>query len=988
MAEAAPAIPAEPSVEQKSEGLSKDLSGKTWPEIEVEPKYRSAPPQVRAQMRMMYFDGVVLPRYQKAYEGQKGGTGAGISPDQIAALRKQYDAETRESPLKYDDRMGAIRKTDLGFLPGIDYLTGIPFGDLKGFFEADNDRERYLTLSKKYGKANVGIDPGGRWWVNGKDGKRMAVVGINWLKQAGAEAASEAPEIVGMGVGALAAPETGGASVAPSLERLAAKHGITKGIPFLARQINKTMMLAARAAPQAAGAVLGKIGQETVKASQGVLDKTVAEEAAAIGKEAAGALFGEAGYRGVSAFGQRFMLDLYAHGATEAEKQLAVRALREGFHPSVAQARPGKLPLWRFGQGVYDMVFGGANKREKINYAAINKKLDSYLDSIGIKPEDRAEFKQRVLSKDFEIAEAQKDIGQPIEGVYKKLQTEIEGALDKAQREVSGDISKLAKQIGSTPHPVLAVDLENAIVGTRTQLGKVAGGRYTEIWSMGGDTGLNAPTSLLKQEATQLWERILKTMESEESTSERVWAERVRGGRWETVETKAAPDTAPGTPVNARLDQFKKQVQRILSLPDEVPMQQLAGLRTDFYNIAEDATLTPGVEKSRYRDLADKITATFHAMESHADIPGDAARKLKDTNGWYAREIQKFDAVNVVKLAREAGTTGSVKVEDIPSTIIRPGYESVIQQVRAVIGNDLFDKIAATRFADLKQQAIDPATGKFDPGKFSKVLGEYTKDGFAWKVWGEKNGAAIEKLQKEAAVLGEHIDPATLTPGTIRESVATAIARKNMNDKFWSDHLMGELAAGGARQEKAIERVVDMNSLAEIRQIKAFFGPESKEFERVRQLAMQKLLGKAIQIPDSPFGTPLSGAGFLTSLTQIGRDKLDEMFGAEITEDMFHLGDAIRYVTAKGGNALAGALRAGTLMFHPIAHLPGIIQTYIEGKVMMKPGFIKWITYGLEGDSKFTHAVAQTMRLAAYSAGQGLAARAYGPQTEYNVGSP
>ncbi len=267
------------------------------------------------------------------------------------------------------------------------------------------------------------------------------------------------------------------------------------------------------------------------------------------------------------------------------------------------------------------------------------------------------------------------------------------------------------------------------------------------------------------------------------------------------------------------------------------------------------------------------------------------------------------------------------------------------------------------------------------------MLGEYTKDGFARKVWGG-DGLAIEKLQKEAAVLGEHIDPETLTLGTIRESIATAVAKKNMNDKYWSEHLMGELAAGGSRQEKAVERVVDMHTLSDIKQVKAFFGPQSKEFERVRQLAMQKLLQKAMLIPDSPFGTPLEGKGFLTNLTDIGRDKLEEMFGSEITEDMFHLGDMIRYVTAKGGNVLAGALRAGTLMFHPITHLPGIIQTAIEGRLMMKPSFIKWVTYGLEGDSKFAHVVSQTVRLSAYSAGQDLTARAYGPQTEYNVGSP
>lgn len=965
--------------------LSKSLSGKTWTEIETDPQYRSAPASVRAQMRMMYFDGVVLPRYQKAYEGQQKGSLGAVTPDQIKALRQQYDAETRESPLKYDDRLGAIRRNDLGFLAGIDYVTGIPTGDLKAFFEADNDRERYLVLSKRYGKNNVGIDPGGRWWVRTKDDKRMAVVGINGIKIIAAEAASEAPEIAGMGMGALAAPETAGASTAPTIERIGAKIGITKGIPFLARQLDKLQILAARAAPQMAGAVLGKAGQETAKAAQGTLDKSVVAEAHVLGKEAAGALLGETMFQGLSAFGRRFLLDVYAHSATEAEKQFAARALREGFMPSVAQARPTGAPLWRYGQRVYDTVFGGAKQREVTNYAAINKKLDAYLDSIGIKEEDRAEFKNRVLTKDFEIAQAQADIGKPVEESYKRIQTEIDAALAKAKNELSVDVSDLSKKMGSTPHPVLAADLEKNISDSRQRLGKVANGAYSEIWAMGGDAGLNAPTTILKQEAQDLWERILKTASQEEPTTSRIWIERPNGGYWQTVTKNNPPETVPGSPANVRLDAFKKQIERILSLPDEVPMQKLAGLRTDFYGIAEDATLTPSVEKSRYRDLADSITKTFKGMETLPDIPGEAAKKLAETNAWYSGEIQKFDMMSVVKLARESGTTGAVKLEDIPSVIIKPGYESVMLQVRSVVGDDMFNKIAATRFSELKMDAIDPATGKFDPAKFARILGEYTKDGFARKVWGHDNGVAIEKLQKESAVLGEYIDPAMLTPGTVRESIASAVARKNMAEKFWNDHLMGELAAGGSRQEKAIERVAGMNSLAEIQQIKAFFGPASPEFGRVQQLAMQKILQRGLLIPDSPFGTPLEGKGFLVNLTEIGRDRLEAMFGPEISDDLFHLGDMIRYVTAKGGNALAGALRAGSLMYHPLSHLPGIVQTVIEGKTMMRPGFIKWITYGLEGDGKFANAVATTFRLAAYSAGQDIASHVYGPTTEYNT---
>lgn len=962
---------------------------KSWTEVEVDPSYRNLPLIMRNGIKERFFQEQVIPRYLKS-QGLSD-----LSGDQYQALRKGFDEITRESPLKYGDTSQAILERDAGYLPNVDYHTGIDVKPLSQFYSADNDRERFLALSKTYGKANVGIDPGGRWYVRTPDKKFIAVLGINTLKNLEAGLVSDAPELAGMAIGSvITGPEVPAAMKAepfiakygpkvgrflgdqilklksllnPAAER-GAFEGTQKAIQFGVRNtIDRPISAFTKATPTAVGALGGTAAQEAAKSAQGLESKTLPDLARKAGADAIGAMLGDVFFRGMSGFGQKFLLDMYARSATTVEKEQAARALSEGFRPSVTQARfeSGGGPLWRFAQGVYDMITSGKSKRNMANNRVINQRLDDFLAQIGITdPETVRDFKSRVFTKDFAIELAQSQTGAPVQAARQKIEQNIQGALDRAVASLDTEASRIMQESGAIAHPVLAQDLEKQITDARSQLSKLANTRYAAIWSMGGEDGITASSSPLKQTAQELWAQILKTADTADKKDEL------------------------GRAVNTRLDAFKSQIERIMDMPDQVPLQQLAGLRSDFYKIADDPSLTPGVEKARFRDLGDSITKTLDDMASRPDLPGDVARELKATNKWYADEIGKFEAANVVRLARESGTTGALRAEDIPANIIRPGYESLIGDVKSVVGKEMWDKIAGTRFADLKRAAINPDTGKLDPAKLSRVLGEYTKDGFARKVWGDNIGRDIERLQKEAAVLADKIDPETLTPGTIRDSIQKAAIAKKVADRYWNENLMGELSAGGVRQERAITRIANMESLSDIKMIKAAYGETSPEFQRVQQMAMQKLLVDAIKITPYPGAAQFIDPSLSRSLAEIGKDKLDAMFGSDLTDDLFHLGDRIRYITNdKTGNVMAGALRAGTLMFHPLSHLPALAQTFIEGKLMKTPGFIRWITFGLDGDSRFTQLVSGMVKIASYEAGRELAKHLpeYREPQEYNT---
>lgn len=960
------------------------MTGPSWTQVEVDPKYRAQPPEMRAAIRQQFFDNVVKPRLTTESPG--------TDPAQAQRVFQMF---TRETPAKHGDDISAALHGDTGDLPGVDYMSGVPFEPLKSFFAADNDRERYDALAQVYGKTNVGIDPGGRWFVRDKDGKLKTVVGFNSIKNFAAETSAQAPELIGMGVGAALAPETEGLSLVPAVERFAAKAGWERGVPFVLRQVGRLQRLGAAAARPTAGAMgslVGKLGSEQEKAAEGLFDKSAQEEIRALTQSAVSGYLGDLTARGFSAAGRRLFLEPYSTGlpiinapSSAMEKAMAVRALREGFHPSVGQARgeTGGAALWRYGQGLYDLVSGGAQKRQAQNVAAINRKIDGFLDGLGVPQADRAEIKRRIMDKDFAIGDAVQGIGVPAQEDFAKLGKIVDAEVGRAQTALSAETDRIVSSLGHEEHPLLALDAEKAVAQARAKFGNIANARYEEIWTLGGEPGVMAPTGSLKELANSLWAQIAKTAPETESIDV---LEPIPGGG-QRLTTQQQPTGREGAPVNTKLDAFKSQVRRVLAMPDEIPIQQFSQLRTDFMNAAEDSTLTAGPEKGRYRAMAGRITDIMRLMEGDKGISGEAAKLLRSTNDWYGAEIAKFDAASLIKLSRTAGERGALRAEDIPSSVIQPGYESTMNQVKSVVGQEMFDRIAARRFEDLKSEAIDSATGMLDPKKLSTTLGKFTKDGFARKVWGSEAGAEIDQLQREARLLGDTgIDPATFKPGSIRESIRAAVARKQANDAFWSKNILGELAAGGTKQEAAVNRVAAMQNLSEIRLVKSYLKADPARWQTVQRLAMQKLLGKAVDVADNPFGQALTGKGFLATLTDTGRDKLTEMFGPEMTEDLFNLAEQVRYVTAKNQNVLAGALRAGTLMFHPLSHLPGLIQTNIEGALMMKPGFIKWITYGLEGDGKFANAVASSFKLAAALAGQQLGRAAFPEPQEYNQG--
>jgi hypothetical protein len=214
------------------------------------------------------------------------------------------------------------------------------------------------------------------------------------------------------------------------------------------------------------------------------------------------------------------------------------------------------------------------------------------------------------------------------------------------------------------------------------------------------------------------------------------------------------------------------------------------------------------------------------------------------------------------------------------------------------------------------------------------------------------------------------------------QSIKAAKEQKLSYDNFWKENLVQEIAKGGVAQEKALQRISSLENLSEIRTAKIVLKPE--EFARLQELSLQKLFSMSADLPSNIFASPFAGKGLSEAIQNIGRDKMEEMWGPELTSDLVDLGKTLRLTFGKDeGAGMAGALRAGAFMFHPLSHIPAIIASNIEMKLMRSSGFIRWVTIGLEGDSKAAQAVQRITQFAAYEASRSLAAAALRTPPEY-----
>lgn len=824
----------------------------------------------------------------------------------------------------------------------IDYGPGAGFVAERALKEADNPKEARSVLEKIYGKGNVGQDRGGNWWVK-KDGKKISVFGDNsgLGKRTATSAASELPQMAGMTGGEVLGAEIGGAL------------GIESG----------PGALGTAAVGAGIGGALGKGYQDLWKWSQGVLHKTPKEEVHAMeGAGIAGAGGALAG-RTLTRLGGYLLRPKelpWVDVTPQMEKQTA-SALAHGMVPRVDQATGAKaFRLFIMDQRFSHYIWGDPGMEK--NVAALNKQLEEKLVKAGV-PEDKIQVTMdQIIKRDIPTDDINHDIVKAVNDYREGIEKQAANGAEKAKKELDSQFTQIDKSL-KDPKLNLAENVEKDIIQARKDFSETAGGLYQTVDELAGSRKL-VQSGDIKQTIKDIIATLPKT--EAKGAGEKMVRD-PQTGFLRKQETPAEGGKILGTQVENPVMAY---ITDMLKLPDKITLSDAQRIRSSLLELTRNPGLTPGVGWKELRQISDAVDTSIEGVGLNAeDKPVIDA--LRTANDYYKDGIEKFKDVTVESLVKEAGQRGAVEPEKVMDAIIRPGKVTQAQRIMRFLQPDTRHQLARDYFQSIVQTASDPT----QPGKLvgKRLLAVVNKNGDMIKaVLGKDAYDRMLSLAKNTAGLDNAIPLSELGADGGAAAVKNAVAAQKAVDSFMDEHYLRALAKPGPDTDEAFNYVIKPGRIERLKAAMSLFGRNSEIAGKIRQKLMAKILSSSIGLSSDPAEQLFAGNALHETLTEYGRPYMEEAFGKEMADDLFKLGDTVSLISSKPKIGGAVGMVAGVAtMLHPLHHVGRLIDTAVMGKLMSSPAFIKWLIFGIKGDSMAIKTVNQLVRQAVNLAAQG-----------------
>ena len=824
----------------------------------------------------------------------------------------------------------------------VDYGPGAGFVAERALKEADNPKEAKSVLEKIYGKGNAGQDRGGNWWIR-KDGKRISVFGDNsgLGKRTATSVASELPQMAGMTGGEVLGAEVGGALGVESGPGALATATVGAGI----------------------GGALGKGYQDLWKWSQGVLHKTPKEEASAMEGAGIAGVGGTLAGRTLTRLGGYLLRPKelpWVDVTPEMEKRTA-NALAQGMVPTVDQATGGKaFRLFIMDQRFANYIWG--NPILKKNVEALNTQLEEKLTKAGVPKDKIQETMDHIIKRDVPTENINHDIVKAVNDYREGIEKQASEGAEKAKKELDSQFTQIDKSL-KDPKLNLAEHVESDIIKARKDFSETAGGLYQTVDELAGGRKL-VQSGDIKQTIKDIVENLPKT--EAKAPGEKMVRD-PKTGFLRKQETPAEGGKVLGTQVDNPVMAY---INDMLKLPDRITLSDAQRIRSSLLELTRNPGLTPGVGWKELRQISDAVDASIESVGLNAeDKPVTDA--LKSANDYYKDGIEKFKDVTVESLVKEAGQRGAVEPEKVMDAIIRPGKVTQAQRIMRFLQPDTRHQLARDYFQSLVQTASDP----MQPGKLAgrRLLAVVNKNGDMIKaVLGKDVYDRMATLAKNTAGLDKEIPLSELGADGGATAVKNAMAAQKAVDSFMDENYLRAMAKPGYEADEAFNYITKPGKVERLKAAMSLFGRNSETAGKIRQKLMAKILSSSIGLSSDPAEQLFAGNALKESLTKYGRPYMEEAFGKEMADDLFKLGDTVALISAKPSFGAAVGMVAGvSTMLHPLHHVGRLIDTAVMGKLMSSPAFIKWLIFGIKGDSMAIKTVNQLVRQAVNLAAQG-----------------
>jgi len=191
---------------------------------------------------------------------------------------------------------------------------------------------------------------------------------------------------------------------------------------------------------------------------------------------------------------------------------------------------------------------------------------------------------------------------------------------------------------------------------------------------------------------------------------------------------ESLPKTTEGKPVFSSRETVTL-LNDIAAMPDQLTAGQMQQVRTTLRDAATLTNLTPDLSQRHARLLREAADSTFDDAASVGGLKQDIAQALRRADGFYKREISKFDNRLANAISRDPGKAGAIEPELIVDAIIKPGQASKVARVKAAISPEAWEQVKAVHVSDLLESIVkqteDPIKTVFDGQAFRRALDKY-----------------------------------------------------------------------------------------------------------------------------------------------------------------------------------------------------------------------------------------------------------------------
>lgn len=835
-----------------------------------------------------------------------------------------------------DDARAAPGQTAVhaSLYPGVDFNDSLPFLDRANLAQADNFSEKQRYLEKRYGKSNVRVEKHG---LDGKpmlivkrDGKQIPVLGQGFL----ASMLGDSPEMLGMAGGAMT-----GAAYGSGVGPLGSVAGGIIGAGV--------------------GGMLGKGATEASKGVQGTFDKDLPQLGHELGKSGLEGMAGEMVGRGGAQMLSRITrgpVPSWLTDTTPESRGMTERTLSGGAMPPSSSTMPGARKIQRI-ETLATKISGEPKKQVAANKKYLENRVGEILERSGI-PKEHTQAVLKDLDNPSSAATTQQ-VGHDLqESVRAHIET-LEHSADDAVKELDTQIDKSLSHLNSLATRYkpgdLGLDVAEGISSARRDFAVASTKVFKQVDRLAGGHPI-VPTKLMKREA----QRLVALM----------------------------PESDASRPI----------VKEIADYPEMVTFEQAQRARTQLHDLQHSTNLTPGATKHEYGKLADAVDRSFdqakrlvaedfrpsqpNMNEEDAALLGEfglgrqelprnaedlsqraraAGRMLDAADTAYSRGIKKFQDTTINRLVASARAGLPPDPSVIAKTIITPGQSARVAEIKKIVGEDTFRRVAAQDWQNLVT-GISAQDGSIS-GK--KLFAEITRRGdkLMETVYGAKDAKAIRELAQNLSARDGHIPPDFLQPGNAHDVMQSVKASQEQFDEFMKKDYLSAIADPQRTPEDAYRWMTQPGQTDRLQAAEKFFGKGSAQMQAVRQQATKTVL-------DSVVTRAANGEGS-KALTNALRDYTQEqqkiLFPNGLDEDMKLLGREIEFLFPnKADQAMAG-FSAGNIL-----EMPWYKRYYHQAvgsawrTFVQHPTVVRALAIGLRGDGKTRRITRQAMKEMAY----------------------